>query len=102
VVQKVVNAYAKGDKFAREHHDETIKIYVEEVKRHGGKLTDEEVGLMLYDTERYGGPAFTARDMDDVVASRAFLEKTGKLKSPPPLDKIIDQSFGKKAQALTH
>jgi aliphatic sulfonates family ABC transporter substrate-binding protein len=102
VVQKVLNAYAKADKFAREHHDETIKIYIEEVKRHGGKLTDEEVKLMLYDTERYGGPAISDRDMEDIVASRAFLIKTGKLKSPPELDQIIDQSFAKKAQALAN
>lgn len=100
VVQKVVNAYAMGDKFAREHHDETIQIYIDEVKRHGGTLTPQEVGLMLYDTERYGGPAINARDMEDVVATRAFLVKTGKIKSPPALDTIIDESFGKKAESL--
>jgi NitT/TauT family transport system substrate-binding protein len=99
VIQRVVNAYAKADKFARENKDETVKIYVAEVKRRGGKLTDDIVKLMLYDTARFGGPAITSRDMEDIVATRDFLQKTGKLKSPPALDKVIDESFGKKAEA---
>lgn len=100
IVQKVLAAYAKGDKFAREHHDETAKIYAAEIKRRGGNLGEDLIKLMLYDTSRYGGPGFSDRDMEDIVATRAFLEKTGKLKSPPPLDKIIDENAAKKAQAL--
>ena len=39
VVQKVVNAYEMADKFIGTHKEETVKIYVDEVARRGGKLT---------------------------------------------------------------
>jgi ABC-type nitrate/sulfonate/bicarbonate transport system substrate-binding protein len=100
VVQRLLNGYAKADKFIREHHDEAVKIYVDDINQHGGKLTADVAQAMLFDTDRFGGPAFTAGDMQDLPATRDFLIKTGKLKALPPFDDIIDQSFGKKAEAM--
>lgn len=100
VVQKVVNAYAKADKFIREHHDAAVKLYTDVVHKRGGKLTAETIRIMLFDMERFGGPAFTAADMKDFPQTRDFLIKIGKLKSLPPFSKIIDRGFGKKAEAM--
>jgi ABC-type nitrate/sulfonate/bicarbonate transport system substrate-binding protein len=100
IVQKVVNAYAKADKYIRGHHDDAVKVYTAEVHRRGGKLTEDTVRVMLFDTDRFGGAAFTDGDMKDLPQTRDFLMKIGKLKSLPPLDKILDQSFGKKAEAM--
>jgi len=98
VVQKIINAYAKADKYIREHHDEAVKIYTEEVRRRGGKLTEDIVRVMLFDTARFGGPAFANADMKDLVATRDFLIKIGKLKALPPFEQFIDRSFGQKAE----
>ena len=103
IVQRVLNAYAKAHKFAREHKEETVKIYVSAVQKRGGKLTEEDGRVMLYDTARFGGPAVNALDMKDIVATRAYLLRQGSIKAIPEPDTIIDRSFGQKAEAsLAH
>jgi NitT/TauT family transport system substrate-binding protein len=103
VVQKVINAYAKGHKFIRDHKDEAVKIYTDAVKKHGGKLTEDTIRLMLFDTDRYGGAAFSDADMVDLTQTRDFLFKVGKLKSKPDFANVINRSFGSKGEkALTN
>jgi ABC-type nitrate/sulfonate/bicarbonate transport system substrate-binding protein len=97
-VQKVLNVYSKANKYIREHHDEAVKIFTDAAKARGAKLTEDLVKVMLFDTDRFGGSAFTDADMTDLAATRAFLTKIGKIKSPPPLDTVIDRSFGKKSE----
>ena len=99
VVQKVLNAYAKAHKFARENKDETVNIYVAEVARRGGKLMADDARVMLYDTARFGGPAVNDLDMKDIVATRAYLLKKESVKAIPEPEKLMDQSFGPKAEA---
>jgi len=99
IVQKVVNAYTRAEKYIREHKDEAVKIYTDSVVARGGKLTEDMVRVMLFDTERFGGVAFSDGDLKDLAATRDFLAKDGQLKDMPPFDKVIDQSFAKKAEA---
>lgn len=99
IVQKVVNAYAKADKYISSHHDEAVDIYQAEVKRRGGNLSKDDIRVMLFNVDRFTGAAFTAADWKDLPATRDYLLKIGQLKSKLDLDKIIDQSFGKKAEA---
>ena len=103
VVQKVINAYSKGHKYIRDHQDEAVKLYTEDVQKRGGKLTEDMVRLMLFDTDRYGGAAFSAADLKDLNSTRDFLLKEGKLKSKPDFGKVLDLSFSKKSEmALTN
>jgi aliphatic sulfonates family ABC transporter substrate-binding protein len=99
IVQKVVNAYNKADNYISGHHDEAVKIYVDEIKRRGGKLTEDDVRNMLFDVDRYGGAAFSPGDMKDLPTTRDYLLKIGQIKSKLDLNAIIDTSFGTKAQA---
>ncbi len=99
IVQKVVNAYAKADKFISGHHEDAVKIYVEEVKRRGGKLSEDDIRNMLFDVDRFGGAAFSAGDMKDIPATHDYLLKIKQIKAPLDLKTIIDQSFGAKADA---
>ncbi len=99
VVQKVLNAYAKADAYIQAHKDEARDIYIAEIKKRGAKLDKAAVEVMLYETDRYEGPAFTKKDLADLPATRDFLIKTGKIKSLPPLDQLINTSFGDKAEA---
>lgn len=99
VVQKVVNAYAKADKYITAHPDEAVKIFKAEVKRRGGDLSEDDIRAMLFDVDRFTGAAFTAADWKDLPATRDYLVEIGQIKSKLDLDKIIDQSYGKKAEA---
>jgi ABC-type nitrate/sulfonate/bicarbonate transport system substrate-binding protein len=97
VVQKIVNAYEMADKYIGTHKEETVQIYVDEVKRRGGNLSPDDVRVMLFDVDRYGGAAFTAGDMKDIPATHEYLLKINQLKAPLDLKAIIDPSFGAKA-----
>lgn len=99
IVQKVVNAYEMADKFISTHKEETVKIYVDEVARRGGKLTTDDVRVMLFDVNRYGGVAFSAGDMKDIPATHDYLLKIKQLKAPLDLKAIIDTGYGAKAAA---
>jgi sulfonate transport system substrate-binding protein len=99
IVQKVVNAYEKADRFIGDHKEETVKIYVDEIKRRGGNLSEDDVRNMLFDVDRYGGVAFSAGDMKDFPATSAYLYKVKQIKAPADLKAIIDPSFGIKAMA---
>lgn len=98
-VQKVLNAYARADAYINAHKDEARDIYIAEIKKRGASLDKDAVEVMLYETDRYGGPAFTKLDLADLPATRDYLIKTGKIKALPPLDKLIDTRFGAKAEA---
>jgi sulfonate transport system substrate-binding protein len=100
IVQKVLNAYEKADRYIGKHKEETVKVYVDEVKRRGGKLSEDDIRNMLFDEDRYEGVAFTANDMKDIPATHAFLLKLGQLKKPLDLKAIIDDSYAKKAAAM--
>lgn len=98
IVQKFMNGYAKADKYIAAHHEETVQIYYDEIKRRGAKLSEDDVRLMLFDDiDRFAGAAFTPADMQDLTSTMAYMEKTGLLKTKLDFGKVIDQSFGKNA-----
>jgi ABC-type nitrate/sulfonate/bicarbonate transport system substrate-binding protein len=98
IIQKFMNGYAKADKYIATHHEETVGIYHDEIKRRGAKLSADDIRLMLFDDiDRFAGAAFTPADLQDLTATVAYMEKTSLLKTKLDLGKIIDPSFGKKA-----
>ena len=99
IVQKVVNVYAKGQQFIRQHPDQAVKIFTEAANDHGAKLTEKLVRVMLFDMQRFGGVNFSKADMVDLPATRDFLFSIGKLKTKPDLSKCLDPSFAQKAEA---
>lgn len=98
-VQGVVNAYSKAHKYIRENPDDAVKIYKDFLDSTGANLDAETVRYMMFDTERFGGAAFTEEDWADLPATIAYLRKTGKLDTDLDLSKIIDRSIGEKAEA---
>ncbi len=99
VIQKVLNAYDKADKYIGAHHEEAVKIYLTDVERRGGKLSEDDVRAMLFDVDRYDGAAFTPGDMKDLPATLDYLVKIGQIKTKLDLNQIIDTSFGAKITA---
>jgi len=98
IVQKVMNAYAEADRYIAGHKAETIKIYLDEIKSRGANLSEGDIRVMLFDDiDRFAGAAFTPADMQDLNATRGYMEKTGLLNAKLDFDKIIVPSFGTKA-----
>jgi NitT/TauT family transport system substrate-binding protein len=98
IVQKLMNGYAKADKYIAKHHNETVQFYLNEIKRRGAKLSESDIRLMLFDdVDRFGGTAFSTADMQDLTSTVSYMEKTHLLKTKLDLGKLIDPSFGKKA-----
>jgi len=98
IVQKLMNGYAKADKYIAKHHNETVQIYLNEIKRRGAKLSESDIRLMLFDdVDRFGGTAFSTADTQDLTSTVSYMEKTHLLKTKLDLGKLIDPSFGKKA-----
>jgi ABC-type nitrate/sulfonate/bicarbonate transport system substrate-binding protein len=98
IVQKFMNAYAKADKYIATHHDETVQVYFDEIKRRGANLSQDDIRLMLFDdVDRFGGAAFAPGDLKDLTATVAFMEKGGLLKTKLDMAKILAEDFGKKA-----
>lgn len=98
IVQKMVDAYAKGQQYIRSHHDEAVRIFTDATHARGGKLTTNMVHVMLFDIPHFDRFNFSKADLADLHETRDFLLKLGKLKSKPDLSKCIDPSFAKKAE----
>lgn len=99
VVQGVVNAYAKAHKFIRENKDEAVRIYADYIKKTGADLDEPTLRVMMFEVDKFGGAAFSEGDMRDMPSTLDFLVETGQIGSRPDLDKIVDRSFGEKAEA---
>jgi len=98
-VQGVVNAYAKAHKFISANPDEALRIYYEYLKGTGTGLDEPTVKQMMFDVDRFGGVAFTDGDWNDLPATADYLLKQGRIDKALELDKIIDKSYGEKAEA---
>ena len=99
VVQGVVNAYAKAHAYIEANPDEATRIYKEYLDSTGANLDEATVKYMLFDTDRFGGVNFTDADWGDLVATGAFMVKTGELTEEPNLDAIVDRTLAEKAEA---
>ena len=99
IVQKVVNAYAKADKY--HHHPprrrgRDLPGRGQAPRRQSERRRHPQHAVRRRSLQRR---RFTAADWKDLPATRDYLLKIGQLKSKLDLDKIIDQSYGKKADA---
>ena len=99
MVQKVVNVYAKAHKFIRENKDKALDVYMNYLKERGTKMDEKVVRVMVFEVDRFGGVAFTDADWQDIPRTVKFMHKIGRIKAAPDSDKIIDKSFGVKAEA---
>lgn len=99
-VQKVVNAYAKAHKFIRENPDEAVRIYKDFVDSTGADLDEETMRYMMFDTDRFGGVAFTDRDWRDLTLTRQYMINNEQLDdSAPEIEATMSREFGEEAEA---
>jgi ABC-type nitrate/sulfonate/bicarbonate transport system substrate-binding protein len=99
-VQKVANAYSKAHKFIRENPDEAVRIYKEFVDSTGADLDEETIRYMMFDTDRFGGVAFSERDWRDLKLTRDYMIKTGQLpETALEIEAVMSREFGETAEA---
>jgi NitT/TauT family transport system substrate-binding protein len=99
MVQKVVNVYAKAHKFIRENKDKALGVYMNYLKERGTKMDEKVVRVMVFEVDRFGGVAFTDADWQDIPRTVEFMHRIKRIKTVPDVNKIIDKSFGIKAEA---
>jgi ABC-type nitrate/sulfonate/bicarbonate transport system substrate-binding protein len=98
-VQHFVNAYAKAQKYIREHPDDALRIYSAAVHKAGANLDETVIKKMLFEVPKFVGVNIIPSDWTELTHSRDFLFKTGQIQSKPDLKTIIDPSFGDAAEA---
>lgn len=99
VVQKVLDGYARADKFITDNPEKAVDIYAKYLDTVGGGLDRETAKYMMFDTDRFGGVAFTDRDMQDLEATRQFLLDTRDMEDLPPVKDMIVETYAEKAEA---
>lgn len=98
-VQRFVNAYAKAQKYIRDHPDDALKIYMQAIRQSGAKLDETMVKTMMFEVPKFIGVNIIPSDWTELSRSRDFLFARGQIPSKPDLKAIIDPSFGDKAEA---
>lgn len=98
VVQKVLDGYARADKFITDNPEKAVDIYAKYLNSTGGGLDRETAKYMMFDTDRFGGVAFTERDMQDLEATRQFLLDTRDMQDLPPVEDMIVATYAEKAE----
>ncbi len=98
-VQHFVNAYAKAQKYVRDHPDDALQIYMQTIRQSGAKLDDAMVKTMMFEVPKFIGVNIIPSDWTELARSRDFLFAKGQIQDKPDLKAIIDPSFGDKAEA---
>ena len=98
-VQHFVNAYAKAQKYVREHPDDALQIYMQTIRQSGAKLDEDVVKKMMFEVPKFIGVNIIPSDWTELGNSRDFLFAKGQIQDKPDLKAIIDPSFGDAAEA---
>ena len=99
VVQKVVNAYAKADKYISDHHEErsrSIRPRSSAAAASWARMTSASCCSTSTATPAPASPRPTWKDLP---ATRDYPDQDRQAQIELDLDKIIEQSYGKKAEA---
>lgn len=97
--QKFVNAYARAHKWIRENPEEALDLYTKYIADQGAPLDEEIVRKMMFEVEKFGGVHIIESDWSEFAETRDFLFAQGRIKSQPPIESLVDTSFGDAAEA---
>ncbi|MFQ5894767.1 MAG: ABC transporter substrate-binding protein [Nitrospinota bacterium] len=96
VVQKVVNAWVKSQRWIMKHPEESARIFRTFSSRRGKKLKEEDTRFFM-SILRFDQPVWSKAMVDDTMASARIMKKLGKIKRIPDLTPYIDNRFVRKA-----
>lgn len=99
VLQRFMNAWAKSEKFVDRERTETVKVLRGTLRDRIKVLDDKTVTEVMYGY-RHDRVALSDADIADVRNTEAFLFAQKKIDVKPDVDKLIDNSFAKKAEAM--
>ena len=98
-VQHFVNAYAKAQKYIRDHPDDALHMYTQTIHESGATLDENVIKTMMFEVPKFIGVNFIPSDWTELARSRDFLFKRGQIQGQPDLKAITDPSFGDAAEA---
>lgn len=88
-VRGVLNAYAKGQAYIKEHQDEAVEIYTAYAQTTGGGLDEDTIRIMMFEVDKFDGVTVSDADMADLDATRSALIETGQAPNIPELAEIV-------------
>lgn len=99
VLQRFMNAWAKSEKFVDRERTETVKILRHTLGDRINSLDDQTLTEILYGY-KHDRIALSDADIADVRNTEAFLFSQKSIDAKPGVDKLINNSFAKKAEAV--
>lgn len=98
ILQRFMNAWAKSEKFVDREHAETAKLLRGTLGDKIKALDDKTLIEVMY-SYKHDRVALNDADIADVRASEAYLFAQKKIDARIDIDKLINNSFAKKAEA---
>jgi len=99
VLQRFMNAWVKSQHFVDRNRTEARKMLRDTLGDRIKALDDDTVMKIMYGY-KHDRTALIKADVDDVRKFEDFLFEHKKIKSKPDVDKLINNSFAKKAEAM--
>jgi len=98
VLQRFMNAWAKSEKFVDQERNETVRILRQTLGERVKSLDDKTLMEILYGY-KHDRIALSDADIADMRDTVSFLFSQKSIRSKPDLDKLLNDSFAKKAEA---
>lgn len=96
VVQKVVNAWVKAQRWIIQNPDEAARLFHAFTTRRGQKLSPEDARFLM-GVLRFDQPVFGKEFMDDMMSNARIMKKMGWIKEIPVAESIVENRFALKA-----
>jgi aliphatic sulfonates family ABC transporter substrate-binding protein len=98
-LQRFMNAWAKSEKFVDRERTETVRILRQTLGDRIKALDEQTVTEILYGY-KHDRIALSDADIADLRNTEAFLFAQKNIEAKPGIDKLINNSFAKKAEAM--
>ena len=98
LVRRFVAAWARSQRFAWDHHAESLQILRETLGDAVKSTSAEEMEQLTY-VYKYDRVAFTDADVADLERMQAFMLQEGMTSSSVPIASVIDNSFASRLTA---
>jgi len=100
LVQKYLNAFAKGQRVVDTQRGEAIGIYRRTLPSQAvSALTDEDVRSQIYSASKFDRVLPNSADLNDLKQTGEFMLREKTINAMPDLSKVINLEFARKATA---
>jgi len=100
LVQKYLNAFAKGQRVVHTQRDEAVGIYRRTLPAQAlVGVTDDDVRSQVYDVSKFDRVLPNTADLNDLKQTAEFMLREKSIKAMPDLGRSVNLEFARKATA---